>query len=94
MFHRLNKVGVCLGHSKTIELIKQLGENHDKVVKGWKHALDVLRADDHENPPTEDTPNTDNESYSTESDTDCNMCNDTLLAASTTGLQLHTYASC
>ena len=85
---------MCLGHCKTIELIKQLGENHDKVVKEWKHALEVLRTDDHEELPRyipEDTPSTDDESYSTESDTDCNMCDDTLLAPSTTGLQLHAY---
>ena len=89
MFRRLNKVGVCLGHSKTVELIRQLGNNHDEVVKRWKRALEVLRANDHEELPTEVTPDTDNDSYSTESDTDCNMCDDTLLA-STTGLQLHT----
>lgn len=88
VFHRLNTVGVCLSHSKTVKLIRKLGENHDDVVKGWKHALEVLRSrtDEHQELPVETA--TDSE-YDTQSDSDTDEAQQ-LSEMSTTGQQLNT----
>ena len=29
VFYRLNRLGLCLSHSRTIKMIRQLGEEHD-----------------------------------------------------------------
>lgn len=42
VFRRLNRLGVCLSHSRTIDLIKDLGTNHDATVKQWKHRQEIL----------------------------------------------------
>lgn len=35
-------VGVCLSHSKTVEIVKELGKDHDDTVKRWKHNIEVM----------------------------------------------------
>lgn len=36
MYQRLQKLGLCLSHSRTIKLIDLLGDQYDSVVKQWK----------------------------------------------------------
>lgn len=40
VYDRLQKLCLCLSHSKTIQLIDQLGEDYDEVVRQWKQTAD------------------------------------------------------
>lgn len=42
VFLRLNRLGLCLSHSKTIGLIKDLGTDYDATVRRWKHAQELV----------------------------------------------------
>ena len=42
MFTRLNKLGICLSHSRTIKIIKEFGDHYDSEVLFWKSALSQL----------------------------------------------------
>lgn len=40
VYQRLQKLGLCLAHSRTIKLIDTLGENFDSLVQRWKTAAE------------------------------------------------------
>ena len=42
MYERLQKLGLCLSHSRTIKLVDALGDNYDSKVKDWKAAAEEL----------------------------------------------------
>ena len=45
-FTRLNKLGLCLSHSRSIELIKELGSDHNRQVLEWKQKLENVTDND------------------------------------------------
>ena len=77
VFHRLNRLGVCLSHSRTMQLVKWLGEDHDAEVKSWRQAIELLHT---EEALVESSP--DAESYTTDTS------EEDLLLMSATGLQI------
>lgn len=40
VYDRLQKLYLCLSHSKTIQLVDQLGEDYDEVARQWKQIAD------------------------------------------------------
>lgn len=40
MITRLNKLGICLSHSKTTQIIKGLGEGYQNEVLQWKSLME------------------------------------------------------
>ncbi len=40
VYDRLQKLCLCLSHSKTIQLVDQLGTDHDEVARQWKQIAD------------------------------------------------------
>ena len=73
MFRRLNSLGICLSSTKTQEVVKMLGENHDGRLKMWQNAVSVMcsidpdEVEDMNIDDMDDKSTTDNESDSDES---------------------------
>ena len=40
VFHRLNKLGLCLSHKQTLHVVKHLGMGYDRQVLEWKAAVE------------------------------------------------------
>ena len=40
-----NTLGICLSSSKTMDIIKQLENNHDDLIKNWQNAVCLFASD-------------------------------------------------
>lgn len=42
---RLNKLGLCVSHQRTLKIVQELGNNHDATVLSWRDAAEKVHTE-------------------------------------------------
>jgi len=58
-FQRLNRLGLCLSHARTLQLVKSFSDGHDAEVLKWKLRLEHMAICDEGEGPLPDELDTD-----------------------------------